>query len=863
MKPCFSLLCLILLVASHTQAQNNPSPDERAIVSAGKEVRFTVLTPGLIRMEWDSTGAFTNNASFVIVNRRLPVPSFKQSTKGGWLSISTSTLELRYKLGAGKFNADNLTVRYLAAGKTGFNWKPGMVQKANLKGTARTLDGYDGDTYHNGNKLQLEDGLLARDGWHLLDDSRSFLFDKSDWPWVEERKNAGIDWYFMGYGNQYKTALADYIKVAGKVPLPPRYTFGYWWSRYWAYSDNELRDLVRNFNRFQVPLDVLVIDMDWHTTDSVGAPRDEFGQSKWWTGWTWNKGLFTHPEKFLQWTNERHLKTTLNLHPASGIAPFEEQYAAFAQKMNFDTSARRNIPYIGSDKQFMQTLFDVVLKPMEQQGVDFWWLDWQQWGEDKKIKGLSNTWWLNYMFFTAMERSRKERPMLYHRWGGLGNHRYQIGFSGDAYVTWKSLEYQPYFTNAASNVLYGYWSHDIGGHQIPKNFTGLDPELYTRWMQYGALSPVFRTHSMKNALLNKEIWNFRGEYFDGQYDAIKLRYALAPYIYTMARKTYETGISLCRPMYYDYPTNQEAYDLDRQYQFGDDILVAPIGAPSVDGRSTVKVWLPSGNDWYEWHTGTRLKGGQVLERSFAIDEYPIYVKAGTVLPMYLDNVQHLDENPDTLRIGIFPGAAGQTKIYEDAGNDQQYDTHYAQTTVSTAIKADSSLTLTIEPRQGQYPGMKPTRTYQLTLYGAQMPEQVLLNGQAVNWNNSGNSVSWRYNGREMSVNIQLPSLPADQQTIVTVQYASGKYADINGLPQLFKRLSKATTALKFKNAGLVLPRAWARTEETNLLLEYEPQNFQSLVNSFREQYAHMPELIRTVKLDAAIEEWYLKSLGLR
>jgi len=97
-------------------------------------------------------------------------------------------------------------------------------------------------------------------------------------------------------------------------------------------------------------------------------------------------------------------------------------------------------------------------------GIDFFWLDWQQWIENKNVKGLSNTWWLNYVFFTEMEREGKNRPLLFHRWGGLGNHRYQIGFSGDTHITWQSLSFQPYFTSTAGNVGYGYWSHDIGGH---------------------------------------------------------------------------------------------------------------------------------------------------------------------------------------------------------------------------------------------------------------------------------------------------------------------------------------------------------------------------------------------------------------
>ena len=231
---------------------------------------------------------------------------------------------------------------------------------------------------------------------------------------------------------------------------------------------------------------------------------------------------------------------------------------------------------------------------------------------DKEVKNLSNTWWLNYIFFSQMERERQTRPLIYHRWGGLGNHRYQVGFSGDTFISWASLDYQTYFNSTASNVLYGYWSHDIGGHQ---GVDHIDPELYVRWMQFGAFSPILRSHSTKIAGLTKEPWVFSNEVSDILRGIIRQRYNMVPYIYTMAREAYETGLSLCRPMYYDYPETQEAYDYRNQYMFGNDVMVAPATSPMKDGYTEVKVWLPEGQ-WYEFASGKTLQGGQVLTRYF-------------------------------------------------------------------------------------------------------------------------------------------------------------------------------------------------------------------------------------------------------
>lgn len=857
------LFCSLFFVNDALEAKNNINANPKAIVKSGNNVRFTVLTTGLFRMEYDSTGSFTNNASFIVVNRELPVPKYSVNKKSGWLIIKTLQAELRYKINSGAFTSQNLTVSYINSNKRIFSWMLGIKQSGNLKGTARTLDRYDGDLNNKGEKLELGEGILSTDGWFLLDDSQSFLFDNSEWPWVAQRENKKVqDWYIFCYGSNYKAALKDYTLIAGKVPLPPRYAFGYWWSRYWSYSDNELRNLVANFERFNVPLDVLVIDMDWHRTDSMATKKvDEFGERLMWTGWTWNKKLFPDPAKFLQWTKTKKLKTTLNLHPASGIAPYEAPYGEFAKKMNFDTTSRRNIPYEGSDKKFMKNLFEVVLRPMEKEGVDFWWLDWQQWLNDKKIEGLDNTWWLNYTFFTDMERNSNQRPMLYHRWGGLGNHRYQIGFSGDAMISWKSLEYQPYFTNTASNVLYGYWSHDIGGHILKRKNSELDPELYTRWMQYGALSPIFRTHSTKDPRLNKEIWNFRGDYFNTQYDAIQMRYQLVPYIYTMARKTYETGISLCRPMYYDYPDKSEAYIFDKQYQFGDDLLVAPIVKPMENGFSKVKVWLPEGNNWYEWHTGTLLKGGQIIEREFSLDEYPIYVKAGAIIPMY-HNVRNLEKLPNKVTLGIFPEGSTVSRFYEDNGNDKDYHSQYAYTNIKSERLEDESFKIVISPREGTYKGVDSVKQYQLKLYGSQMPSIITLNGKSINYiADIEKKEGWHYKGSDLSVNITLPEMPCSERIEVIVYFDKNQYVDINnGLIEKFKRLSKATTELKFKKDRVVLPEAIGIAEETNLILEYHPKRFKEIIEKFYENYAAIPQSVKSLELPKDIEEWYLKSL---
>lgn len=714
------LLLLLGLCAMQTpQAQDL----HKNVAYADNHVRFTVISDGAVRMEYAPDGQFVDTKSFVAVQRAYPAADYRVK-RGAWIEIATPKMVLRYRKNSGPFTASNLSVRSPKGAAVPFVWKPGMQQKGNLKGTYRTLDGYDGDTYvydERRPKMPIEDGLLATDGWTLIDDSDNFLFDgDKEWEWVEKRPDDGAqDWYFLAYGHDYKAALRDFTLFAGKMPLPPRYAFGYWWSRYWAYSDKELRTLVKNFRAYDIPLDVLVIDMDWHYTD---------GDRGGWTGWSWNRTLFPDPAKFLRWLDGEGIRSTFNLHPADGVRCGEDSYADVARDMGIDPALKQTVPWVSSDKKFIRSIFRRILTPMERDGVDFWWLDWQQQPTDPAVEGLSNTWWLNYVFFSDMEKNRDVRPMLYHRWGGLGNHRYQIGFSGDASITWASLDFQPYFNSTASNVLYGYWSHDIGGHHMADR---IDPELYIRWMQFGALSPVMRTHSAKSAGLKKEVWNFAPEHADILRNTIRRRYALAPYIYTMARKAYDEGISLCRPMYYEWPEASEAYAFRNQYLFGDDILVAPVTALGKEGYATVQVWLPEGK-WYEWQTGTMLDGGRTVERTFALDEYPVYVRAGAILPMYGDTVKNLNANDEEILLTLFPGGSGEFSLYEDNGDDKRYAAEFARTHLKS-VRDGNLLTVTVGKRTGDYRGMPAERKFSVKVLASAAPVSVTVDGAKADW----------------------------------------------------------------------------------------------------------------------------------
>ena len=825
-------LSLFALTATCLHAQH------RNIAYQDETVRFTVITEGVIRMEYAPRGHFVDNASLVAVIRDYPAVDFKVNN-GEILEITTAKLQLQYRKGSGAFTADNLSIRSLNGIAPGFTWKPGMVQQNNLKGTYRTLDHYDGDTYvGTDKKLPLEDGLLATDGWTLIDDSKSYLFDDSDWPWVMERGRRGNqDWYFMGYGHDYRQALKDFTVFAGKVPLPPRYAFGYWWSRFWSYSDKEIRDLVKKFDQYDIPIDILVIDMDWHFTESGKGG---------WTGWTWNTRLFPDYTRLIADMDRRGIRTTLNLHPAGGMEPYEEQYDKLAAYLHLDTSGHPTIPWEGSNKDFMSGMFDVVLKPMERNGIDFWWLDWQQWPYDKRHSRLSNTWWINYCFFSNFERTRDTRPMLYHRWGGLGNHRYQVGFSGDAFISWKSLDYQPYFNATAGNVLYGFWSHDIGGHWGG----AISPELYVRWMQFGALSPILRSHSTKSAAINKEPWLLKAEYTEIVRDIIQQRRRMIPYIYTMARKTHDEGLSLCQPLYYDWPDCPEAYSFRNEYMFGDNMLVAPITAPMEGNWSTLDIWLPQGT-WYEVSTGTMLQGDQVVTRSFMIDEYPLYVKAGSIIPQYADCHQRVEGGaPTSFDLMIYPGGDGDFPLYYDDGDDKAYEENNMMARFHVAKQGNAQV-VNLYPAEGNF--TMASRNVTLKFVASDVPEHVFCNGE---------EIAWTYDGDNFTLVIPLPERRWEEQTDIRVEYPQADTLNLtDGIIGNSRRAAKAITGLKNRQSQIVLNDAMGLFGSLGRQLTYFPNTLHENVSRFRPYFENLDAALEAQGLNEKNRTWFKEQVS--
>lgn len=847
MKRFLALLTALACTLSPAIA-DNPKADAKAVVTSGN-ARFTVLTPQLIRMEWSADGQFEDRATLTFVNRETPVPEFKVRESRSKLTITTPALTLTY-LKNGKFSDKNLKAVFTLNGKE-VVWTPGMENPQNLLGTTRTLDGADGSKL----KEPMEQGILSRAGWSLIDDSQRHVLtpDGSEWEeWIEARPEGDRqDLYLFAYGHDYKQALADYALVAGRAPMPPKYTLGYWWSRYWQYSDNEFVDLVNKLKSMDVPIDVLIVDMDWHETWGLrksNSPKDEYGQRIGWTGYTWQKELFPSPANFLKWTENEELKVALNLHPASGIQPYEAVYDDFTKEYGWSEKGK-SVPFKIDERKWADAYFKTVLEPMERDGVDFWWLDWQQWKESKYTPGLSNTFWLNHTFFNHAERQNPGlRPFIYHRWGGLGSHRYPLAFSGDTYATWPMLAYLPYFTATASNVNYGWWGHDIGGHMFHKTQKATDPELYTRWLQYGVFTPIFKTHSTKDPRIERCIWCFPDHMFLMR-DAIRLRYTLAPYIYNAARENYDTGVGMCRPMYYDYPESDKAYETPEQFMFGNDILATTITQPvdSITGLAPRTIWFPEGA-WFDCATGSMYEGGRTEELHYTLAENPHYAKAGSIIPMNPATVKNLQQPCDTLVLTFIPGGDGQLRHYEDDGMSQQYKTNYAVTTVSKKQEGNT-VRVRISPREGSFAGASDNRSYELRFPAVFPPKSVKVNGKELAYSRFPKAGEWTYDGYTLAPVIYTGTTACDAPVEIELafdDYATAHQADLYGMSGVFKRCLDPTVEFKTEQGAhsepyLMLPEEYLRVSQCpNFILE-EPFRIAEFIGAYAKNKAALFE----------------------
>ncbi len=704
--------------------------NENMIVS--DKARFTVITENLIRMEYSPNGVFCDDETLFAVNRRHNGCEVCIRETSECVEIQTESIHLTYIKDGEPFSSKNLF-----ASLRGVKWFFGKKNEHNLGGTLSTLDGVDGPR-------PLDDGLLSRDGWVVIDDSKASPI-RDGWL-VNGTFRRGTDHYLFSYGNDYKKALKTLFYVSGKASLPRKYVFGSWYSRWWAYTDEEILGIVDEYDKNDFPLDIMVIDMDWHHHDWTYRGTEECVKHKatagyghasnlGWTGYSWNHRLIQNPPEMLQKLHEKGIVVTLNDHPHDGIRTHEDAYEDFMSRMNLPCESKIDIEFDASSHRYMNAFFASVHEKLEKEGVDFWWLDWQQDHLKPIVKGtqMKHLPWLNYCYYHHMEKNGG-RGLSFSRWGGFGDHKHPIYFSGDTKATWECLKFEVAFTASSSNVGLFYWGHDTGGF-----FGEPNAEMYVRWTQFSAFSACLRAHSERNATLDRRPWKWGEKEATAMRQCYHLRSELMPYIYSLAYRAYEEGLPLIEPMYYEYPNDEIAYTQNGQYFFGDAFLCSPITNPiDESGSAKQTVWIKEGI-WFDFFTGEKYTAGTHTLQC-PIDRFPLLVRGGIPIPM-----QHYTNRMTTtplleLVITIFPTERGEFTLYEDDGVSREFEDGAFLKTKLTYQNINGSITLDIVPEGNGYRGMPSERSYQIRLMQTNKPLSIIEGNGMATFENNVNTI---------------------------------------------------------------------------------------------------------------------------
>ncbi|MEV6008638.1 TIM-barrel domain-containing protein [Streptomyces sp. NPDC051976] len=611
---------------------------------------------------------------------------------------------------------------------------PVLAPHAPLGGYRRGLDGVNAAASDPATTA----GLLYQDGWSLLDDTTSALYAPATQAITARPGHGGLpyqDGYVFGYGHDYARGLADLATLTGPSELLPRWAYGVWYSEYYDRTAAQYEDtILPKFRSDGVPLDVLVTDTDFKSQDT-------------WNGWEPDAAKFPDFKGFLDWSAAQGLHNTFNIH--SSIDATDPQYPqAQATAHNKLTGSNGRYVFDWGDPDQLKAYMDLH-QSMEQQGADFWWLDWCCDDSYSSLPGVTPDAWINQQYASDTDKTVGRGFAFSRAYGSLqaGGYSGQAGlptgpwadkrttvhFTGDTTSNWATLAMEVGYTpgeSAATGL--SAVSHDIGGFNNDGTQTaGAEPgstkeadDLYARWVQLGTFQPVDRLHGNHSDRLP---WQYGTAARTSAEKFLNLRENLVPYTYTLAHQATTTGVPVVRPLYLQYPEEQDAYAAaGSEYLYGPDVLVAPVTTPGT--ASTTSVWFPPGSTWTDWFTGKTYTGGTTQDVATTLDTMPVFVRSGGIVATRGANVTNGVQNPLTkVTLDVAPGRNGSFALYEDNGQDKSYESGKSATTPVTY--ADGTRTVTIGPRRGTYPGAVATRTWTVRLHGqATAPGPVTVNG---------------------------------------------------------------------------------------------------------------------------------------
>jgi alpha-D-xyloside xylohydrolase len=555
--------------------------------------------------------------------------------------------------------------------------------------------------------------LVSSKGYALLWNTASLTHEDNRFPLefsFSSMAGKAVDYYFI-YGPEMDAIIHQYRNMTGHTPMLPKWSYGFFQSKDRYVSLDEILSIAGRYRAEHIPLDAMVQDWFWWKTE--GDPD-------------FNANYHDVP-KDLERLHDEHVHAMISVWGL--FDPKAQNFKELAAE-KFDVPKAH--VYDATNPAARDFYWNNLAGKLFKQGWDAFWLDsaepeeyWPHMGDailrDKKLFIGNGAEYTNVfpLLHTAgiqqhwMEASKDKRVFLLTRSAFLGQQR--VGatvWSGDVYSTYWGLQHQ--IAGGLNFALsgYPYWTTDIGGYWPAYDGAIQQPayqELYARWFEFGVFCPIFRSHGHRP---HNEMWTYdKVEPILIEYD--RLRYRLMPYIYSQAWKVTDQDYTIQRPLIMDWRTDEKTWDIGDQFMFGPSIMVSPVIRPNATHRT---VYLPASPTWYDFWTGDSLKGGQEIEADAPLSRLPLYVPAGSILPLGPE-IEYATENPGgPVELRIYRGADGGFDLYEDSGDS--YDYQKGAHSIIPIRWNQEKQELTIGARAGSFPGMVDERKFRVVFVKA-------------------------------------------------------------------------------------------------------------------------------------------------
>ena len=665
------------LTSYYVQNKSNLIPAKRYIV-AGGTYRFSILTPRLIRLEYNKNGLFEDRATSLVINRKFSDFNFNLNVEDSNLVISTEYFKLSYSKEQ-PFTGNTLKLQINGTDK---EWYPGKKEVRNVGSINYSLDYLD-------NNLKLDKGLYSLDGLTVIDDSRNFVIDNETFL---PRENDTVDLYIFAYRTDLGLCLQDYFNLTGYPPMIPRYALGSWWYKNDKYNMYNIDDILKKFNDNKIPISVFLLGNNWH--DNV-------------YNYSFDRTLFDMNiiKNYFQ-SKKQIFGLTINPElPIYNIDPLYNEVARYLPAMN------NIVSFIPFSNNSISIYINIVVNNLLNSGIKLFNIDYYNPNDSYSL------FLLNHYHYTIA--NLKERGIILSRNPGIAPHRYPVIYSGKTRVSWDTLKVLPQYNNSAANLGISWHAHAIGGF-----YGGVeDDELFIRYIQFGVFNPIFILAGDTGKFYKREPWKWNQLIMSVIKDYMQLRNKLIPYIYNEGYTYHKYGVPLIQPLYYKYPKIYDEPNYVNQYFFGSKIMISPIiKKKNIEmNRVIQRVFIPSGV-WYDYSSGKKFMGNKYYTGFYKDEDYPIFVKEGAIIPMSLDSDTSCPKN---MEIQVYPaenGMYGSYELFEDDGITDSYKKGNYLVTKMNLDKVESGYKFTINRKEGNY--NIPNRNYLLRFRNMKSPEKV-------------------------------------------------------------------------------------------------------------------------------------------